>query len=193
VEPFPSEQAGKYARFELERRFVLESVPSDLDLGYGWRIIDRYIENTRLRLRRMDPIHRGETILKLGQKDVPSPPDFGRMTITNIYLSPPEYSVLSGLDALELRKRRYSAAHDERSFGIDVFEGDLTGLVLAETGFDTGAEMKQPLDLPVWVGAEVTTDDRFTGGSLARLARGEALELISRIPSLAAGRKPDPS
>jgi hypothetical protein len=43
----------------------------------------------------MEPLAGGEAILKLGQKEVPSPPDFSRMTITNIYLSSKEYDVFA--------------------------------------------------------------------------------------------------
>jgi CYTH domain-containing protein len=174
-----SEPAGKYARFELERRFLVERLPDGIEQERGWRITDRYIKNTQLRLRRMEPIHAGEAILKLGQKAVPSPPDFGRMTITNIYLSPEEYAALAILEAFELRKRRYSFAHDGRPFSIDVFENELSGLIVAETSFETAAEMDQELDLPSWAGSEVTQDARFTGGALAALAPEEAVELVN--------------
>lgn len=176
-----SEQAGKYARFEVERRFLVEQLPEGVEQRSSWRITDRYIKNTQLRLRRMEPTHEGEPILKLGQKHTPSPPDFGRMTITNIYLAPAEYDVLEMLPALELRKRRYAATHDDRAFSIDVFEGALAGLILAETEFDEHTEMDQQLDLPSWVRSEVTTDSRFTGGELARLAPPEAAVLIREI------------
>ena len=49
----------------------------------------------------MEPLGGGETVYKLGQKDAPSPPDFSRMTITNLYLSADEYDVLSALPAHE--------------------------------------------------------------------------------------------
>src|SRR5919197_304185 len=71
-----SQHAGKYARFELERRFLVEHLPEGIEQGRGWRITDRYIKDTQLRLRRMEPIHGGHTIFKLGQKQVPSPPGF---------------------------------------------------------------------------------------------------------------------
>jgi CYTH domain-containing protein len=176
-----SQHAGKYARFEFERRFLVEHLPEGIDQRRGWHITDRYIKDTQLRLRRMEPIHEGDTIFKLGQKQVPSPPDFGRMTITNIYLSPDEYTVLADLEALELHKRRYSFAHNARIFSIDVFEEKLVGLVLAETGFDTVEEMDQPLDLPSWVGHEMSKDSRFTGGALASLSPEEAAELLRQM------------
>jgi CYTH domain-containing protein len=178
-----SEPAGKYARFELERRFLVERLPEGIEQEDGWRITDRYIKNTQLRLRRLEPIHAGEAILKLGQKHVPSPPDFGRMTITNIYLSPAEYAVLAILEAHELRKRRYSLDHNDRPFSIDVFENELSGLIVAETSFETAAEMDQQFDLPSWARAEVTQDGRFTGGALACLTSEEALELVRTASS----------
>jgi CYTH domain-containing protein len=174
-------QAGKYARFELERRFLVEHLPDGIEREHGWRITDRYIKDTELRLRRMEPIHGGDTIFKLGQKHVSSPPDFGRMTITNIYISSAEYAVLANLEALELHKRRYLFEHNARLFSVDVFEDYLFGLVLAETGFDTEEEMGQPLDLSAWIAREVSNDSRFTGGALASLTRDEAAELIDAV------------
>lgn len=176
-----SEQAGKYARFELERRFLVGRLPEGLARDRGWRISDRYIKNTRLRLRRMEPIHDGEIIFKLGQKHVPSPPDFSRMTITNIYLSPDEHAVLAELEALDLHKLRHSIDHDDHVFSVDVFDAHLTGLVLAEVGFETSDEMDQTFDLPSWVIREVSEDIRFTGGALASLTADQAGELVQQV------------
>jgi CYTH domain-containing protein len=175
------EQAGKYARFELERRFLVDRLPEAVTADRGWLITDRYLKDTHLRLRRMEPIHEGEPVFKLGQKHVPSPPDFGRMTITNIYLSPSEYAVLAPLDAFELRKRRYPVERADATFSVDIFEGHLAGLVLAELSFDTREQLEQPLDLPRWVVCEVGDDVRFTGGALAQLTRDEAAHLLQEV------------
>jgi CYTH domain-containing protein len=66
-------------------------------------------------------------------------------------------------------------------FSVDIFEGKLSGLVLAETTFDTAEEVVLPLDLPAGVGREVSNDPRFTGGTLAGLSADEAAELLRRI------------
>jgi CYTH domain-containing protein len=175
-----SGQAGKYARFELERRFLLDHVPEGIAQDQGWRITDRYINNTRLRLRRMEPLAGGETVFKLGQKEVPSPPDFSRMTITNIYLSSDEYDVFAVLPACELRKSRHSLDDAERTYGVDVFEGHLAGLILAEVGFENTHEMNDQWHPPPWILQEVSDDIRFTGGALARLTPDEAATLVRR-------------
>jgi CYTH domain-containing protein len=173
-----SDPAGKYARFELERRFLVGGLPDGAGDGEGWRIHDRYIENTQLRLRRMEPAAGGDPVFKLGQKHVPAPPDFAEMTITNIYLSAREYDVFAVLPARELRKSRRLVEHEGRVFNVDTFEGELAGLVLAEVGFDTHAELSATFDLPPWVIREVSDDVRFTGGALAALRGDQARAFV---------------
>ena len=55
-------------------------------------------------------------------------------------------------------------------FGIDVFEGTLEGLLLGEAEFDSAAAA-EALTLPSFIGAEVSGDNRFTGGRLVRASR----------------------
>ena len=160
-----ADPAGKYARWELERRFLCSRLPETASDERGWDILDRYLDNSHLRLRRMDALDGSETIFKLGKKETPAPPDFSRMTITNIYLSAAEYDLLAALPGLELRKRRYRIDQDGRCWSIDVFGGALEGLILAETDFDDAE-----LEPPDWIEREVSDDERYTGGSLARQA-----------------------
>jgi hypothetical protein len=149
-------QAGKYARFELERRWLLAALPPEADAGSF--IVDRYIEGTRLRLRHAEPPREQ---FKLSQKEAPSPPDFARTVITTIYLTPREYDVFAALPARELRKRR----HHLGRYSIDVFEGALAGLVLAETEFSSDREMRAHPD-PEFAVRDVSDDVRYTGGWL---------------------------
>src|SRR5438128_1965149 len=173
-----SDPAGKYARFEYERRFLATELPPGIDENEGWRITDRYIESTRLRLRRQEPLAGGPTVYKLGQKESPSPPDFSRTTITTIYLSQEEYDVFAPLPASEVRKRRHRVEEGGRVLSVDVFEGALNGLILAEVTFESVDEMTRQWHLPSWVTREVSDDVRFTGGLLAELANGQVAELI---------------
>jgi hypothetical protein len=170
---------GKYARYELEDRFLLDRVPSGTSLDDGWLIADRYVIDTRLRLRRMEPLAGGETLFKLGQKDVPFPPDYSRITITNIYLSPGEYDVLAALPAHDLRKSRHRLAAGDRVYSVDVFEGQLAGLILAEVGFATTDEWRQNRLLPEFAVRDVSRDVRFTGGSLAAMTEQQLVELLT--------------
>ena len=81
--------------------------------------------------------------------------------ITTIYLTGDEFRVFAQLSAKRLSKTRYSVP----PFGIDVFEGKLEGLLLAEAEFDSAAEA-DALTLPSFILGEVSADNRFTGGQL---------------------------
>jgi len=148
---------SRFALPERERRFLVAEEPPQG--GECREISDRYLDGTRLRLRRV--VHpSGALELKLTQK-LPGDP-WGRLT--TLYLDEPEYDVLAGLPAATLTKRRYRVA--ESYDVVDVFEGALTGLVVAEIEFDDegAAEAYVPPDGCV----EVTRDPSFTGGALAR-------------------------
>lgn len=159
--------AHKYSRIEWERRFLLARFPENTNVLRTRHIADRYVDGTNLRLRQQRD-DGGETLFKLTQKvpsaDGPAQQGF----ITSVYLSPAEYSVLAQLPAQTLTKTRYSVP----PFGIDVFDGDLEGLILAEAEFDSAADASS-LILPAFIRHEVTTDPRFTGGRLARATRSE--------------------
>jgi len=153
--------AGKYARYELERRFLVERLPAGVDEHDVRVILDRYLTGTRLRLRRVEHPD-GNVEHKLGQKEAPSPPDYAVTTITTIYLSRDEYDLFRPLPAHELRKRRYRLGE----YSIDVFDSDLTGLILAEITFETEEEMRA-YGTPEFAIRDVSADVRYTGGALA--------------------------
>jgi hypothetical protein len=154
----------------LERRFLVSAVPGGVPVRTV-DIVDRYIDGTRLRLRRETSVGEdgtGNSHYKLTQK-VPSP-DGGPGLITTIYLGPTEHRVLDGLPGAVLRKTRLSIP----PFGVDIFAGPLEGLVLAEAEFSFPEEMSAFVP-PRWVGPEVTSDGSFSGGSLVHATR-EALQ-----------------
>jgi adenylate cyclase len=64
-------------------------------------------------------------------------------------------------------KTRYWIPAGESELELDVYEGELAGLVTAEVEFDSeaSADAFQP---PDWLGQEVTEDDRYKNESLAR-------------------------
>ena len=150
----------KYARIEYERRFLCEQFPPDASVVRVRRIMDRYISGTLLRLREQsDP--GGPKTFKLTQKVGGNPGGAQQGLITSMYLTEDEFDILANLPGKKLSKTRYSVP----PFGIDVFEGPLQGLLLAEAEFDSTAEANA-LVVPSFIGQEVTRDNRFTGGRL---------------------------
>ncbi len=163
----------KYARVERERRFLLRELPPGLNLiDYHTQIFDNYINNTRLRLRKVRVPAKREWTWKLTQKFAPDPADFSRTLITNIYLTQTEYEVFSVFEADEIRKNRYPYEHEGRAYSVDVFLGGLHGLLLAETDFATDEEMRD-FSPPPFAALDVTNDEMFTGGRLVHLTSDE--------------------
>jgi adenylate cyclase len=56
--------------------------------------------------------------------------------------------------------------NDGLAVELDVFEGDLEGLLIAEIEFPD-EDRSHRFEPPDWLGQEVTGDDRFSGRSLA--------------------------
>jgi hypothetical protein len=156
--------------------------PEQLQRSEAWAISDRYLDGTHLRLRRMEPMFDGGgTIWKIGKKQAPHAPDFTRTTITTIYLTAEEYAAFSALPAHGLQKTRHRLVEDGRPIAVDVFDGALRGLVLAEVGYATEEEMTAARMLPTWVSREVSDDPRFTGAALAALEPHDAARLIASL------------
>jgi CYTH domain-containing protein len=163
----------KYDKIEAERGFLLKSIPEDLNAEESYlRIIDRYITGTRLRIRRIEsPL--GETLIfKLGQKYQTTDQDAYQSIMTNIYLNEGEYSALATLGASTLIKRRYTYNHAGDDYSIDVHEGHLIGLILAEIESHSNIDITL-LPVPDFTVKEVTDDPRFTGGELVKLSKEE--------------------
>lgn len=165
----------KYAKREHERRFLVRTAPAEITGAPYVRISDRYIDASRLRLRAMRPSADGNPIFKFCKKyggDGPlSEP------VVNIYLSKAEHTLLAALPGHTIVKRRYHVTWDRHRHAVDVFEGELAGLVITEIEAPSVAEL-QSLAAPPWAGAEVTGDHWFEGSNLAGLT---AQQLKARL------------
>ena len=64
-----------------------------------------------------------------------------------------------------IRKTRYVVPHQSHLFEVDIFSGKLQGLVIAEVELFSADEQ---LDLPTWIGKEVTGDLRYYNSDLAK-------------------------
>jgi CYTH domain-containing protein len=169
---------SKYARVERERRYLLQDLPEGLTRASPHvQITDNYLTGTRLRLRKVrDPLT-NKWIVKLTQKFAPEPDDFSRTIITNIYLNALEVETLGISDANEIRKNRYPFVFEGRPFSVDMFLGDLFGLVLAEVSFETDEELNNYPQPPFAI-ADVTNNELFTGGKLCEISFADIREAI---------------
>src|ERR1051325_2478579 len=169
---------SKYARVERERRYLLRDLPEGLTRADPHlQITDNYITGTRLRLRRVREPRTNKWTVKFTQKFAPDRHDLSRTIITNTYLNALEADTLSVFNTNEIRKNRYRFEFEGREFGVDMFLGDLFGLVLAEVSFETDEELDS-FEKPPFAIAEVTNDVIFSGGRLCELTFAEVRQHI---------------
>jgi CYTH domain-containing protein len=171
---------SKYARLERERRYLLADLPDGLSRAdHHLQITDNYITGTRLRIRKVRDPRTNKWVVKFTQKFAPNPQDLSRTVITNTYLNAQEAATLAVFEANEIRKNRYRFEFDGRRFSVDMFIGDLFGLVLAEVGFESDEDLEN-FAPPPFALAEVTNNEVFTGGRLCYLTFAELREEIGR-------------
>jgi len=175
---------SKYARVERERRYLLQDLPEGLTRASPHvQITDNYLTGTRLRLRKVRDPQTNKWTVKLTQKFAVNPDDFSRTIITNTYLNALEAETLAVFETNEIRKNRYPFEFEGRKFSVDMFLGDLFGLVLAEVSFETDEELDN-FPTPPFAIADVTGSALFTGGRLCELTFADIREEILRIKGL---------
>ena len=156
---FLMKDAPKYAVVERERRFVVASIPEGVTRTL--RIEDHYIENSRLRLRRVTAAD-GSHVYKLGHK-VRLGQDASAIACTSMYLDDQEWDLLLTLPHRTLRKTRHIIDRDGLVVAVDALDD---GTLVAEVDDADSA----PGPGPTWLDVlqDVTRDEAWTGANRAR-------------------------
>ena len=171
---------SRYARVERERRYLLRDLPEGMMRADPHvQITDNYITGSRLRLRKVRDPRTNKWTVKFTQKFAPDPDDLSRTIITNTYLNALEAETLSIFNSNEIRKNRYKFEFDGREFAVDMFLGDLFGLVLAEVSFETDEELEN-FPKPPFALVDVTNNGLFSGGRLCELTFPEVRSQIAK-------------
>jgi adenylate cyclase len=150
---------------EIERKFLVAD-PPDLDHTESDQIEQGYLAlgaDGEVRLRR-----RGERLLLTAKRGGGISRDEAEVDLDR-----EAFERLWPLtEGRRLRKRRHVLPQGDLRIELDVYQGDLEGLVVAEIEFDTEDEARafQP---PDWIGDEVTGDDRYLNETLAAKGRPE--------------------
>ena len=171
---------SKYALVERELRYLLQDLPDGISRAdHHLQITDNYITGTRLRIRKVRDPRTNKWTVKLTQKFAPEPADLSRTIITNTYLNAVEAETFSVFNSNEIRKNRYYFEYEGRKFSVDMFLGDLFGLVLAEVSFDRDEELLE-FPKPPFALADVTNNPLFSGGHLSQSTFADVREEIVR-------------
>ena len=147
---------GTVRAIEIERKFLVAEPPSNLERWPSTAIEQGYLAITddrpEVRVRRRGG--RAFLTVKSGA---------GRVRVEEeIEIEPDRF------EGLRIEKTRYEIEADGGLvIELDVYTGDLAGLVVAEVEFDSekAAEAFAP---PEWFGADVTEDVRYKNQRLAR-------------------------
>jgi CYTH domain-containing protein len=171
-------EAAKYSRIEYERRFLVSSAEDWKKLvePYSKTFEDKYIQNSRLRLRILTDSDTNRQLIKLTKKYESESPYF--QMISTIILSADEYQTFDCLEGNRLMKIRHYHNYRGQIFSIDVFKNELEGLILCETETNSVEDLMK-VEFPVYATREVTEDLFFTGGNLSRTTRAELWNKLS--------------
>ncbi|MBN1528612.1 MAG: CYTH domain-containing protein [Thermoleophilaceae bacterium] len=154
------------AHHEIERKFLVTGAPpDDLDQHPSDEIRQGYLavadDGTEVRVRARG----GDYTLT-----VKSGPSRTRVE-EEIEIDERRFESLWQLTAgRRIEKRRHLVPSGDLSIELDVYAGDLDGLVTAEVEFES-ADQAEAFDPPPWIGTEVTGDGGYSNQSLAAHGR----------------------
>jgi len=150
------------SREEIERVFKVRQIPKNIERYTSENIVQGYLaidaNGAEVRLR------------KIGERYFETYKGSGRLQRREleIALSHDQFSTLwPGTEGRRIEKIRYQIDTSGQKIELNVFRGNLEGLVLAEVEFNSPAKSAE-FKPPDWLGEDVTEDTRFKNQSLAQ-------------------------
>lgn len=143
---------------EIEKKFTVKELP---DLGaYKYHKIEQAYINRKptMRVRRQDDeyyfTYKGEGLMAREEYNLPIPKEA-------------YYHLRDKADGRVIAKTRYLIPYNDYTIELDVFEGDLAPLIIAEVEFPTIEEAKD-FTAPEWFNEDVTQDPGYQNSNLSR-------------------------
>ena len=145
---------------EIERKWVLDAPPEGLEQREHERVEQGYValdDHAEVRVRRKGGKH---------TLTIKSEPGLTRVE-EELAIDADRFASLWALtEGRRVVKTRHLVPLGELTVEVDVYEGDLGGLVTAEVEFPS-EEASSAFDPPEWLGREVTGDPRYANRALA--------------------------
>lgn len=145
---------------EIERKFLIETLPENLS-QYPFRQLEQGYLCTEpvVRIRREDD----DYYLTYKSKGLMVREEY------NLPLTKDAYEhLLPKVDGIVISKKRYLIPFTEKlTIELDVFEGELAPLFLAEVEFETEEEANAFVP-PKWFGEDVTYSSKYHNSTLSR-------------------------
>jgi CYTH domain-containing protein len=147
---------------EIERKFLLKSIPADINQAPSDWILQGYIA--------LDPNGSEVRVRNKGDKYFLTAKSGGQLerTEAEIEISKGEFERLWPLtDGRRVEKKRHTVQIENKLLiEVDQYHGALEGLLTAEVEFPT-LDACRNFVVPVWFGEEVTSDPRYKNKNLA--------------------------
>lgn len=143
---------------EIERKFTINELP-DLS-NYSYKKLTQAYLNTDpvIRIRREND----EYVLTYKGKGLLTREEY------NLPLNKESFEhLLPKADGLVISKTRYLIPYESYTIELDVFEGDLSPLIIAEVEFDSEKEAHSFIP-PAWFDKDVTQDKRYHNSNLSK-------------------------
>ncbi len=176
---------------EYELTYLAAELPAGLENASSKQMMDVYFpENPsvhpRLRLRKS-----GETY-SLTKKTPLQEGDASTHKEQTIQLDQAEFGALVAGSGRRIAKTRYLLEIDGQPAEVDVFQGDLEGLVLIDFEFNNASKMAE-FKVPSCCLVDVTQEDFIAGGLLAGKSLSDIQDDLDRIGYKAPTYKREPS
>ena len=146
---------------EIERKFTINKLPENLS-QYTCLTLEQAYLNTDpvVRVRRQNDdfylTYKGKGFLAREEANLPLNEEA-------------YYHLREKADGLIISKKRYLIPYDDKlTIELDIFEGPLAPLVLAEVEFETLEEAKD-FTPPAWFEKDVTEDRSFSNSELSKM------------------------
>lgn len=162
-----SGETKKQPPTEIERKFLVTSLPEEIDLDemQGEYIEQGYLANgsgrNTVRIRR-----KGERYFwTVKQRNADNPvkrPEY------EVEITEHQYTTMwPTTEGRRIQKTRYEIPHGDHTIELDIFKGANEGHMIAEVEFDTvdDAEAYVP---PDWFGPDVTADGRYGNANISK-------------------------
>lgn len=153
---------------EIERKFLVKMIPANLE-HYKKRIIEQGYVSTSpvVRIRQSNE----KFILTIKGKGFVEREEF------ELFISKEEYAHFkTKLDYPIIKKTRYLIPYQDYTIELDIFEGHLTGLILAEVEFNSSNDANNFI-APTWFGKDVSMTHTYHNSHLCQLTSIDSLQI----------------
>lgn len=163
---------------ELEKTYLAKYIPERLSQYPNKEVIDIYLpddsEHPRLRIRK-----RGDKY-EITKKTKINEDDASRQIEQTIELDEKEFSSLASAKGKKVRKLRYYMPYRGRTAEVDVFQDDLSGLIVVDFEFDFPEE-QVAFEMPDFCLVDVTQETFIAGGMLCGKTYSDIKKDLDRL------------